>query len=120
IGIESRGFLFGMLMASWLNIPFIMVRKAGKLPSKTVSHAYDLEYGSAIIEVHNDVIKKGWNIVIHDDLLATGGTASAAAEIVKKCGANIAGFTFVVELEFLKGKEKLINYSNNIQCLVQY
>ena len=120
IGIESRGFLFGMLMASWLNIPFIMVRKAGKLPSKTVSQTYDLEYGSAIIEVHDDVIKKGWNIVIHDDLLATGGTAGAAAEIVKKCGANVAGFTFVVELDFLKGKEKLINYSNNIQCLVQY
>lgn len=120
IGIESRGFLFGMLMASWLNIPFIMVRKVGKLPGKTVSQTYDLEYGSAIIEVHEDVIKKGWNIVIHDDLLATGGTAQAAAEIVKKCGANIAGFTFVVELEFLKGREKLINYSNNIQCLVQY
>lgn len=120
IGIESRGFLFGMLMASWLNIPFIMVRKAGKLPSKTVSHSYDLEYGSAVIEVHDDVIKKGWNIVIHDDLLATGGTAQAAAEIVKKCGANVAGFTFVVELDFLKGREKLINYSNNIQCLVQY
>jgi len=120
IGIESRGFLFGMLMASWLNIPFIMVRKVGKLPGKTVSQTYDLEYGSAVIEVHDDVIKKGWNIVIHDDLLATGGTAQAAAEIVKKCGANVAGFTFVVELEFLKGKEKLINYSNNIQCLVQY
>jgi adenine phosphoribosyltransferase len=120
IGIESRGFLFGMLMASWLNIPFIMVRKAGKLPSKTVSQTYDLEYGSSTIEVHDGVIKKGWNIVIHDDLLATGGTAQAAAEIVKKCGANIAGFTFVVELDFLKGKEKLINYSNNIQCLVQY
>jgi adenine phosphoribosyltransferase len=120
IGIESRGFLFGMLMASWLNIPFIMVRKAGKLPSKTVSQTYDLEYGSSTIEVHDDVIKKGWNIVIHDDLLATGGTAQAAAEIVKKCGANVAGFTFVVELDFLKGKERLINYSNNIQCLVQY
>ena len=120
IGIESRGFLFGMLMASWLNIPFVMVRKAGKLPHKTIAHEYTLEYGSATIEVHADVIQKGWNVVIHDDLLATGGTAQAAAEIVKKCGANVAGFTFVVELEFLKGREKLINYSNNIQCLVQY
>ena len=120
IGIESRGFLFGMLMASWLKIPFIMVRKAGKLPSKTISQTYDLEYGNATIEVHADVIKKGWNIVIHDDLLATGGTAQAAAEIVKTCGAHVAGFTFVVELEFLNGKEKLTNYSNNIQCLVQY
>ena len=97
-----------------------MVRKAGKLPGKTIHQTYDLEYGSATIEVHEGVIKKGWNIVIHDDLLATGGTAQAAAEIVKKCGANVSGFTFVVELEFLKGKEKLINYSNNIQCLVQY
>ncbi|MHB8258970.1 MAG: adenine phosphoribosyltransferase [Bacteroidia bacterium] len=120
IGIESRGFLFGMLMASWLNIPFIMVRKAGKLPSKTISQEYNLEYGTASIEVHTDMIKKGWNIVIHDDLLATGGTAQAAADIVKKCGAKVAGFTFVVALDFLNGKERLINYSKNIQCLVHY
>jgi adenine phosphoribosyltransferase len=120
IGIESRGFLFGMLMASWLNIPFIMVRKAGKLPAKTISQEYSLEYGTATLEVHDNVIKKGWNVLIHDDLLATGGTAQAAAEIVKKCGANVAGFTFVAALDFLNGQEKLINYSNNIQCLVHY
>ena len=120
IGIESRGFLFGMLMASWLNIPFILVRKAGKLPSKTVSQTYDLEYGHATIEVHEGVIKKGWNVVIHDDLLATGGTAEAAAAIVNKCGAHVAGFTFVAALDSLNGKDKLINYSTNIQCLVHY
>lgn len=120
IGIESRGFMFGMTMASVLDVPFIMVRKKGKLPHKTIAHEYTLEYGTAIIEVHEDVIQKGWNVVIHDDLLATGGTAAAAAEIVKKCGGNVAAFTFIVELEFLKGKEKLTNYSNNIQCLVQY
>lgn len=120
IGIESRGFLFGVLMASWLNIPFIMVRKKGKLPSKTVSQEYNLEYGTATIEVHTGMIKKGWNVLIHDDLLATGGTAKAAAEIVQKCGAKVAGFTFVVALDFLKGEEQLTNYSKNIKCLVHY
>lgn len=120
LGIESRGFLFGMLMASKLNIPFIMVRKKGKLPGKTISQEYNLEYGTATIEVHDGMIKKGWNVLIHDDLLATGGTAKAAADIVKKCVAKVAGFTFVVAIDFLKGKEQLTNYSNNIQCLVHY
>ncbi|HWY37476.1 MAG TPA: adenine phosphoribosyltransferase [Bacteroidia bacterium] len=120
IGIESRGFLFGMLMAQKLNIPFVMIRKAGKLPYRTLSHSYDLEYGSAKIEMHEDALQKGWNVIIHDDLLATGGTAEAAAHLVKKSGANVAGFTFVVELDFLKGKEKLQTYTNNIQCLVHY
>lgn len=120
IGIESRGFLFGFLMANKLNIPFVLIRKSGKLPYKTVSHEYDLEYGSSKIEIHEDALKKGWNVVIHDDLLATGGTAAAAAMLVKKLGANVAGFNFVVGLEFLNGKEKLINHSNNITCLVQF
>lgn len=120
IGIESRGFLFGILIANKLNVPFIMVRKAGKLPSKTISHKYDLEYGSATIEMHVDALKKDWNVMIHDDLLATGGTAVAAAHLVKKAGARVSGFTFVVELGFLNGKEKLLTYSNNITCLVQY
>lgn len=120
VGIESRGFLFGMLMAQKLGVPFVMVRKAGKLPYKTVTETYDLEYGSATIEMHQDVVKKGWNVLIHDDLLATGGTAEAAARLVKKCGANVTSFTFVVELGFLKGKEKLLTHTNNIQCLIQY
>jgi adenine phosphoribosyltransferase len=120
VGIESRGFLFGFLVANKLNIPFVLVRKAGKLPYKTISHEYDLEYGSAKIEMHEDALQKGWNVLIHDDLLATGGTAEAAAHLVKKLGANIAGFNFVVGLEFLNGKNKLINHSNNITCLVQY
>ena len=77
LGIESRGFLFGMLMAQKLGVPFVLVRKAGKLPYRTVSETYDLEYGSATIEMHEDSLKKGWNVVIHDDLLATGGTAAA-------------------------------------------
>jgi len=120
LGIESRGFLFGMLMAQKLNIPFVLVRKAGKLPYKTISQEYSLEYGTAKIEMHEDALKKGWNVVIHDDLLATGGTAGAAADLVKKCGANVTSFTFVVELDFLKGREKLLTHTNNIQCLIQY
>lgn len=120
LGIESRGFLFGMLMAQKLNIPFVLVRKAGKLPYKTISQEYSLEYGTAKIEMHEDALQKGWNVVIHDDLLATGGTAEAAAQLVKKCGANVTSFTFVVELGFLKGKEKLLTHTNNIQCLIQY
>lgn len=120
VGIESRGFLFGMLMAQKLSVPFVMVRKAGKLPYKTMCQEYDLEYGSAKIEMHEDALQKGWNVIIHDDLLATGGTAAAAAQLVKKCGANVTSFTFVVELGFLNGKQKLVNHSNNIQCLIQY
>ncbi len=120
VGIESRGFLFGFLVANKLNVPFVLVRKAGKLPYKTIKYDYDLEYGSTTIEMHEDALEKGWNVIIHDDLLATGGTAEAAAQLVKKLGANVLGFTFVVGLEFLNGKNKLINHSNNITCLVQY
>jgi len=120
VGIESRGFLFGFLMANKLNIPFVLIRKSGKLPYKTMHCEYELEYGVSKIEIHEDALKKGWNVMIHDDLLATGGTAEAAARLVKKLGANVAGFNFVVGLEFLNGKSKLINHSNNITCLVQY
>lgn len=120
VGVESRGFLFGLLLANKLNVPFILVRKAGKLPYKTMKHEYVLEYGSAIVEMHVDSLKKGWNVLIHDDLLATGGTAEAAAHLVKQQGANVSGFCFVVGLEFLNGKQKLNIHSNNITCLAQY
>ena len=120
VGIESRGFLFGVLLANKLNVPFVMVRKAGKLPYKTINCEYALEYGTAKIEMHVDALKKGWNVLIHDDLLATGGTAEAAAKLVKQQGAKVSGFSFVVELAFLNGKEKLKTHSNNITCLVQY
>ena len=120
VGIESRGFLFGFLIANKLNIPFVLVRKAGKLPYKTISHEYELEYGSAKIEMHEDALQKDWNVIIHDDLLATGGTAAAAGNLVKKLGANVLGFNFVIGLDFLNGKNKLINNSNNITCLVHY
>ena len=120
MGVESRGFFWGMLVAQELNIPFIPVRKKGKLPYKTVSYKYDLEYGSAEIEVHEDAIRPDWNILIHDDLLATGGTAIAAAEIVKGQKAKVAGFSFLVILDFLNGSERLKQYSNNIKGLVNY
>jgi len=120
MGIESRGFFWGLLIAQELNIPFIPVRKKGKLPYKTISHEYELEYGSAVIEVHEDAIKPNSRILIHDDLLATGGTAVAAASLVEKQQAVVAGFSFLVILEFLKGKEKIDAFSEQIHGLVTY
>jgi len=120
IGIESRGFLFGFLLANKIGIPFIPIRKAGKLPGETLKYKYDLEYGSAEVEVHKSDINKGWNILVHDDLLATGGTACAAAELIQKLGAKVAGFAFVVALDFLNGKERLKQYSENIISLKDY
>ncbi len=120
VGIESRGFWFGIMLANKLDIPFIPIRKKGKLPYKTISYSYDLEYGSAEIEMHEDAIKKDWNVLIHDDLLATGGTAQASAELIKMQQANVAGFSFMVELDFLKGSEILSKYSKNISSLVHF
>ena len=118
-GIESRGFLFGMSIAQLLDVPFILIRKAGKLPSYTFSHSYNLEYGTATVEVHDDAIQAGQNVLIHDDLLATGGTAVAGAELVSKAGGKTVGFSFLVELEFLKGRESLVNYGQ-VESLVLY
>lgn len=120
IGIESRGFLFGFLVANKLNVPFVLVRKVGKLPYKTISVEYALEYGSSKIEMHEDALKKDWKVIIHDDLLATGGTAEAAARLVEKSGATVLGFNFVIGLDFLNGKSKLVNHTKNITCLVHY
>ena len=120
VGIESRGFLFGFALANKLNIPFVLVRKAGKLPYKTISHQYDLEYGTAKVEMQVDEIKEGWNVLIHDDLLATGGTAEAAAKLVQMQNGNVAGFAFLVELDFLNGRDKLKQYSKNTISLVNY
>ncbi|PWL28797.1 MAG: adenine phosphoribosyltransferase [Fluviicola sp. XM-24bin1] len=119
-GIESRGFLFGYPLAMELGIPFILIRKKGKLPHKTISYDYDLEYGSATIEMHVDAVSEGQRVLIHDDLLATGGSAEAAAKLIQKGGAEVVGFDFLVELEFLKGAEKLRNLSDNIRNLVAY
>lgn len=120
VGVESRGFFFGLLLSEQLNVPFIPARKPGKLPYKTISYSYDLEYGSATIEMHTDAIKKGWNVLVHDDLLATGGTACAAAELVKLQEANVSGFAFIVGLNFLNGEEELKKYSEKIISLVNY
>ena len=120
VGIESRGFWFGIMLANKLNVPFIPIRKKGKLPYDTISYKYDLEYGSAEMEMHKDEIEKDWNVLIHDDLLATGGTACAAAELIKMQDAHVAGFSFVVDLTFLNGSEPLKKYSENIFNLVHF
>lgn len=117
--IEARGFLFGTLIAQRLQVPFIPIRKKGKLPYETVSFEYDLEYGSSIIEMHKDAVQKNWNVLIHDDLLATGGTAMAAAELIKLNG-KVAGFSFLVDLTFLDGNKKLKEYSENVMSLIEY
>lgn len=120
VGVESRGFLFGFLLANKMGIPFIPIRKAGKLPSKTIGVAYELEYGVSEIEIHIEDIQPGWNILIHDDLLATGGTALASCQLIEEANAKIAAFAFVVSLDFLNAKDKLIKYSKNIISLVEY
>lgn len=120
VGVESRGFLFGMLMAQKLKIPFIPVRKAGKLPYKTISCSYDLEYGSATVEMHVNSLHKGWNVIVHDDLLATGGTAAAAAELIRMQDAEVAGFSFLVELEFLNGAQRLGSFQKQVHSLVRF
>ncbi len=117
--IDARGFLFGMLISQKMGVPFIPVRKAGKLPYKKITESYALEYGTAEVELHEDAIQPGWNVLIHDDLLATGGTAEAAAKLVSKHG-KVAGFSFLVNLSFLNGAQKLSNYSQNIISLVEY
>ncbi len=113
IGIESRGFIFGTPVAYQLNAGFIPVRKPNKLPWETVSVSYDLEYGQDTVEMHRDAVGDGQNVLIVDDLLATGGTARAVADLVEKVGGNIVKMLFVVELNFLNGREKLNGYEIN-------
>lgn len=117
--VDARGFLFGMLLAQKLQIPFVPIRKVGKLPYDKYTASYDLEYGSAEVEMHSDAIKDGWKVLIHDDLLATGGTAQAAASLVSKKG-QVVGFSFLVNLSFLNGRERLAGYSQNIRSLIEY
>ena len=119
VGVESRGFIFGLQLAQNLEVPFIPVRKSGKLPFETISHSYDLEYGSAEMEIHIDAVEKGHHILVHDDLLATGGTAMAAAELIRKSGGVVSGFSFLIELGFLKGRENLLD-STDIHALITY
>ena len=117
-GIESRGFLFGLMLANKLGIPFVPIRKKGKLPFKTVEEPCELEYGSAILELHTDAIYPGQRVLIHDDLLATGGTVSAATRLVQKLKGEVAGYAFVISLDFLNAREKLEVVSENIITLV--
>ncbi len=116
-GIESRGFLFGTPLAHRLKAAFVPIRKQGKLPYKTINISYDLEYGSSTIEMHEDAIKKGQRVVIIDDLLATGGTAQAACQLIEKQGGHVVECAFVVELAFLNGRKKI---KAPIYTLVKY
>lgn len=119
-GIESRGFLFGYPLAMRLGIPFVLIRKKGKLPYKKLSFDYDLEYGTSTIEMHMDAVKNKERVLIHDDLLATGGSAEAAARLIEMAGGSVAGFNFLVSLDFLLGSEKIGSISDNITKLVAY
>lgn len=110
VGAESRGFVFGTPIAYNLHKPFVLVRKQGKLPCETISKEYDLEYGSAVIEMHKDSIKPGQKVVLVDDLIATGGTIQAAAELVEELGGEVVKIIFLMELAGLKGRERLKKY----------
>lgn len=118
-GIESRGFIFGMPMAYKLDAGFVPIRKPNKLPAATYSEEYALEYGTDKIEVHQDAFPQGANVLVVDDLLATGGTAEAACKLIKKTGANLIGTAFLIELEALKGREKLTD-SPKIVSMLKY
>lgn len=118
-GIESRGFLFGMPIAQKLDIPFIPIRKKGKLPGDTYQASYELEYGSAIVELHKGDIAPGSRVLIHDDLLATGGTAMAASDLITQASATVVGFSFLIELEFLAARATLLRQAE-VQSLIRY
>jgi len=118
VAIESRGFIFGSLLAYKLNAGFVPVRKPGKLPAEKISESYSLEYGTDTLEIHKDAIEPGEKILIHDDLLATGGTVEAVCKMVEKLGGEISGILFLVELSFLNGREKLSKY--NVHSIVKF
>ena len=117
-GAESRGFIFGMPIAYLLHKPFVLIRKAGKLPCETVSETYDLEYGTATIEIHKDAVKPGQKVVLVDDLIATGGTMKAAAHLVEQLGGEVVKMLFLIELAGLEGRKLLSNY--DIASVVSY
>ncbi|GAB5400543.1 MAG: adenine phosphoribosyltransferase [Aureisphaera sp.] len=118
VGVESRGFFFGMLLAQRLGAGFVPVRKPGKLPGATLKEPYELEYGWDVLEIHEDAISKGDKILIHDDVLATGGTAKATCKLVEKLGGDIVQCNFVMELNFLDGKDRLKKYE--VASVLQY
>lgn len=110
VGMESRGFFFAPMLASRLNAGFVPVRKPGKLPYKTIRQDYDLEYGTDALEIHADAIIEGDRVLVHDDVLATGGTANATCKLIEKIGGEIVQCNFLLELDFLNGKDKLMEY----------
>ena len=118
VGIESRGFLFATLLAKELDAGFVPIRKAGKLPHDTLKQPYALEYGMDALEIHEDAIEKGDKVLLHDDILATGGTARAACQLIEKLGGEIVQCNFLIELEFLKGINKLKSYE--VRSLLSY
>ncbi|MDX2305449.1 MAG: adenine phosphoribosyltransferase [Microscillaceae bacterium] len=117
-GIESRGFIFGMYLAEKLGAGFVPVRKPGKLPAATYSHSYQLEYGNDTLEIHQDALFPGAKVLIHDDLLATGGTAEATARLIEKAGGEVVQVSFLIELTFLNGRTKLQDY--DVRSIVEY
>lgn len=118
IGIEARGFIFGAPVALELGVGFVPLRKLGKLPYDRITEEYALEYGTNTVELHSDSVQRGQTVVIIDDLLATGGTAAAAGRLVERLGARVAGFGFVIELDFLEGRKALGSY--DVQSLIHY
>ena len=118
IGIESRGFLFGTMLAKRLNSGFVLARKPGKLPYKTVAQSYALEYGEDAVEMHVDAIKQGERVLVHDDVLATGGTAQAVCKLVERLGGEVIQCNFIMELATLKGRNKLTSY--DVQSILKY
>ncbi|MCD8377905.1 MAG: adenine phosphoribosyltransferase [Candidatus Gastranaerophilales bacterium] len=120
-GIESRGFIFGAPLADRLNAGFVLIRKPNKLPADTISETYDLEYGTDTIQIHSDAIETGSNVVVIDDLLATGGTACAACNLIKKAGGNVKAAAFIIELTPLKGAEKITSNSGvDVVSMLKY
>ena len=125
VGVESRGFLFGVPLALKMGLPFVLTRKAGKLPAETISLTYELEYGTATLEIHKDALDENDKVVVVDDLLATGGTAGATVQLVEKLGATVSGCAFVIELDFLKGAQAIVSQSKrnpeiSIDSLLHY
>lgn len=118
VGIESRGFIFGSILAHKLNCGFIPVRKPGKLPAEKVSILYSLEYGEDKLEMHKDAIQPGDKVLVHDDLLATGGTMNAVCQLIEKLGGEVVQISFIIELSFLKGRDKLKSY--DVRSIVNY
>ncbi|TXF75825.1 adenine phosphoribosyltransferase [Chryseobacterium sp.] len=119
-GIESRGYLFGIAVAVALEVPFILIRKKGKLPPPFISEKYDLEYGTAEIEMREGQLKPGQRVLVHDDLLATGGTTEAAAKLVEKQGAKVTQFSFLIALKDLSGEKKLSKFQAEIHKILEY